>query len=148
MSFDFDRIIDRRNTGSEKWERYAGRDVLPMWVADMDFASPPCVLEALHRRVDHGVFGYTLPVRSTVAAIVAHLAEHYRWTVDPAWIVFTPGVNRGMNLVCRAIGERGEAVVRSARATKSNSQRSPARRVSGTSMRRRCELVTALKNGG
>ncbi|MBK8475304.1 MAG: putative C-S lyase [Opitutaceae bacterium] len=111
MPFDFDRIIDRRGTGSEKWERYAGRDVLPMWVADMDFASPPCVLEAMHRRVDHGVFGYTLPVRSTVEAIVAHLAEHYQWAVDPSWIVFTPGVNRGMNLVCRAIGERGEAVV-------------------------------------
>jgi cystathionine beta-lyase len=111
MAFDFDRIIDRRDTGSEKWERYAARDVLPMWVADMDFASPPCVLEALHRRVDHGVFGYTLPVRSTVEAIVAHLAEQYRWAVDPSWIVFTPGVNRGMNLVCRAIGERGEAVV-------------------------------------
>ena len=111
MSFDFDRLIDRRNTGSEKWERYAGRDVLPMWVADMDFSSPPCVLEALHRRVDHGVFGYTLPVRNTVEAIVAHLAEQYRWKVDPSWIVFTPGVNRGMNVVCRAIGERGEAVV-------------------------------------
>ena len=111
MSFDFDRIIDRRDTGSEKWERYAGRDVLPMWVADMDFASPPCVLEALHRRVDHGVFGYTLPPRSAVEAIVAYLARTYAWKVEPEWIVFTPGVNRGMNLVCRAIGKPGEAVV-------------------------------------
>lgn len=111
MPFDFDRPIDRRGTGSEKWERYADRDVLPMWVADMDFASPPCVLEALHRRVDHGVFGYTLPPQSAVAAIVAHLATQYGWTVDPSWIVFTPGVNRGMNLVCRAIGERGTGVV-------------------------------------
>ncbi len=111
MAFDFDRIIDRRDTGSEKWERYAGRDVLPMWVADMDFASPPCVLEALHRRVDHGVFGYTLPPRSAVEAIVAYLAQTYAWKIEPEWIVFTPGVNRGMNLVCRALGERGDGVV-------------------------------------
>jgi len=111
MSFDFDRIIDRRNTGSEKWERYAGRDVLPMWVADMDFASPPCVLDALHRRVDHGVFGYTLPLPSAVEAIVAYLAAHYRWKVDPEWIVFTPGVNRGMNLAARAVGEPGTSVL-------------------------------------
>lgn len=111
MPFDFDRVIDRRHTGSEKWERYAGRDVLPMWVADMDFASPPCVLEALHRRIDHGVFGYTLPPRAAIEAIVAYLARTYNWVVDPDWIVFTPGVNRGMNLVCRAIGERGDAVL-------------------------------------
>ncbi len=111
MAFDFDRIIDRTGTGSEKWERYAGRDVLPMWVADMDFASPPCVLEALHRRVDHGVFGYTTPPRSTVDAIVAHLATQYGWQVEPEWLVFTPGVNRGMNLVCRALGERGQSIV-------------------------------------
>ena len=111
MTFDFDRVIDRRGTGSEKWERYAGRDVLPMWVADMDFASPPCVLEALHRRVDHGVFGYTLPPPRAVEAIVAYLHQQYNWTVDPAWIVFTPGVNRGMNLVCRALGAPGDPVV-------------------------------------
>ncbi len=111
MPTDFDRIIDRHHTGSEKWERYAGRDVLPMWVADMDFASPPCVLEALHRRVDHGVFGYTQPPQSAVDAIVTHLLERYHWRVDPEWLVFTPGVNRAMNLVCRAIGERGDAIV-------------------------------------
>lgn len=111
MAPDFDRIIDRRHTGSEKWEHYAGRDVLPMWVADMDFASPPCVLEALHRRIDHGIFGYTLPPQSAVEAIDDFLKRQYDWTVDPSWIVFTPGVNRGMNLVCRAIGEHGDAVV-------------------------------------
>lgn len=110
MSFDFDRIIDFRHTGSEKWEKYAGRDILPMWVADMDFRSPPCVLEAMHRRVEHGVFGYTLPVRSTIEAIVAYFETQYRWKIDPDWILFTPGVNRGMNLVSRAIGEPQESV--------------------------------------
>ena len=60
-TFDFDRIIDRRDGDSIKWNRYAGRDVLPMWVADMDFAAAPAVLDALHRRIDHGVFGYSSP---------------------------------------------------------------------------------------
>ena len=55
----FDEIIDRRASDAIKWGKYAGRDVLPLWVADMDFAAPPAVLDALHRRIDHGVFGYT-----------------------------------------------------------------------------------------
>jgi cystathionine beta-lyase len=65
--FDFDEVIDRRGTASEKWEKYRGRDILPMWVADMDFRSPPAVIEALHRRTEHGVFGYTGPPPELVA---------------------------------------------------------------------------------
>ncbi len=61
MKFDFDQHIDRRHTHSLKWDLYQDRDVIPMWVADMDFASPPAVLQALHQRVDHGILGYTLP---------------------------------------------------------------------------------------
>ena len=57
--YDFDSVVERRGTGSFKWDRYKGRDVIPLWVADMDFGSPPAVIEALHERVDHGVFGYT-----------------------------------------------------------------------------------------
>jgi cystathionine beta-lyase len=60
-AFDFDSPVDRRNTASLKWDRYRGRDVLPLWVADMDFKAPPAVTAALHHHVDHGVFGYTLP---------------------------------------------------------------------------------------
>ena len=61
MPYDFDTPPERRHTDSIKWQRYAERDVLPLWVADMDFSAPPAVLEALHRRVDHGVFGYAAP---------------------------------------------------------------------------------------
>ena len=58
-AFDFDEVIDRRAVPGDKWGRYAGRDVVPMWVADMDFAAPPAIIEALHARLDHRVFGYT-----------------------------------------------------------------------------------------
>ncbi|HQO81087.1 MAG TPA: hypothetical protein PKW48_08530, partial [Deltaproteobacteria bacterium] len=61
LCFDFDAPVERRGTGSLKWDRYKGRDVIPLWVADMDFKAPPAVIEALKERVDHGVFGYTLP---------------------------------------------------------------------------------------
>jgi cystathionine beta-lyase len=87
-----------------KWNRYAGRDVLPMWVADMDFPVAPAIQEALHRRVDHGVFGYAEPWPSLVQAVVDHLAREYAWTVDPAWLVWLPGIVTGLNVACRAVG--------------------------------------------
>ena len=104
MSFDFDRPPDRRGGDSIKWNRYAGRDVLPLWVADMDFAAPPAVLEALHRRVDHGVFGYAGAWPSLVEAVRAHLEAEYGWSVDPAWLVWLPGVVPGLHATCRAAG--------------------------------------------
>ncbi len=107
----FDARIDRQGTASEKWERYAGRDVIPMWVADMDFRSPPAVLEALRRRVEHGVFGYTAPPASLVEAVRAHLAATYAWEVAPEWIVWLPGLGTGLNVVCRAVGEDHDDVI-------------------------------------
>jgi cystathionine beta-lyase len=59
--YDFDTVIDRSATSAEKWDKYRGRDIIPLWVADMDFRSPPAVCAALHERIDHGVFGYTHP---------------------------------------------------------------------------------------
>lgn len=111
MSFDFDRIIDRASSDSRKWRKYAGRDILPLWVADMDFAAPPAVVEALHRRVDHGVFGYAGPQPSLTEAVVAYCARHYGWKIEPNWIVWLPGLVTGLNLAARAIGEPGDAVI-------------------------------------
>ncbi|MBP0575720.1 cystathionine beta-lyase, partial [Mycobacterium tuberculosis] len=74
--YDFDTLIDRRGTGSTKWGRYPA-DVLPMWVADMDFTAPPEVVAALRRRVEHGVFGYALPTPALKAQIVADMASRY-----------------------------------------------------------------------
>ena len=109
--FDFDEVIDRRGTASEKWEKYRGRDILPMWVADMDFRSPPAVIEALHRRTEHGVFGYTGPPPELVVATLSMLERDHGWQVDPDWIVWLPGLVSGLNVTCRAVGEDGDEVL-------------------------------------
>lgn len=110
---DFDTLIDRINSDSHKWRRYEGRDVIPMWVADMDFPSPPAVLQALHQRVDHGVFGYAQPDARLKQVIIAHLHEQYRWDVDPEWIVWLPGLVTGLNVACRAVGRPGAGILTS-----------------------------------
>ncbi|AMV70551.1 PatB family C-S lyase [Desulfuromonas carbonis] len=111
--FDFDQLIDRRQTGSEKWNRYAGRDILPLWVADMDFAAPPAVLAALHERIDHGVFGYTAPGDGLRRAVIDHLQRDFAWQIGAEELVWLPGLVTGLNVLCRAVGERGDAVLTS-----------------------------------
>lgn len=111
MTFDFDAAIDRRPTSSNKWNKYQGRDILPMWVADMDFVSPPSVLAALHERVEHGVFGYTDPPESLVEAVRDHNRRRYGWEIDPDWFVWLPGLVQGINLACRAVGQTGDGVI-------------------------------------
>lgn len=111
MSYDFDRVIDRAASDSRKWHKYAGRDILPLWVADMDFASPPSVTEALHRRVDHGIFGYGRPMPSLIEAVVEYCASHYGWKIEPSWIVWLPGLVTGLNLAAKALGEPGDGII-------------------------------------
>jgi len=111
MTFDFDSVPGRLGTDSQKWQKYAGRDILPLWVADMDFKSPPAVIEALHRRVDHGIFGYARPVPSTVEAIVNAMQQRYGWTIDPAWLVWLPGLVVGLNITAQAYAAAGDEVL-------------------------------------
>ncbi|MDQ5882623.1 MAG: cysteine-S-conjugate beta-lyase [Pseudomonadota bacterium] len=101
--FGFDRVIDRSGHDSVKWNRYAGRDILPMWVADMDFAAPPAVAEALQQRVAHGVFGYAEPWPALTEAVIGHLESEYGWRIDADWLVWLPGLVTGLNLACRAV---------------------------------------------
>lgn len=108
---DFDRAIARDPYSSTKWNKYRGRDVIPLWVADMDFASPPSVLEALHRRVDHGILGYTDAPDSLVDAVQRYAERHYRWTIEADWLVWLPGLVPGLNLACRAVGQEGDTVL-------------------------------------
>lgn len=110
MAFDFDTPIDRRGGDSTKWNKYAGRDIIPLWVADMDFATAPCVLEALHRRVDHGVFGYGQPWPSLVEAVLEHLQRECAWQVREEWLVWIPGLVAALDVACRAVGSSGDAV--------------------------------------
>ncbi|HZO03148.1 MAG TPA: PatB family C-S lyase [Burkholderiales bacterium] len=103
MNFDFDTPIDRRGTWSTRWERHAGQDVIPLWVADTDFRAAPAILEALGARVGHGVFGYTAPPPELRGAIVERMARLYGWRVEPSWIVFIPGVVPGLHLAARKL---------------------------------------------
>ncbi len=103
QKFDFCRVIDRRNGDSEKWNKYAGRDVLPLWVADMDFASPPAILDALRQRIDQGCLGYGEPWPAMVETTLAYLRRRHRWQVEPEWLVWLPGLVTGLNVACRAV---------------------------------------------
>ncbi|MBN1810793.1 MAG: PatB family C-S lyase [Anaerolineae bacterium] len=110
MSYDFDRLVDRRGTDSLKWHRY-GEDVLPLWVADMDFRAPEPVIHALHERVEHGVFGYGVPLPELRQVIVERLQRLYGWQVSPGELIFLPGVVTGFNLVCHAFAAPGDGVL-------------------------------------
>jgi len=101
--FDFDEVIDRRKSSCEKWDKYKDQDIIPAWVADMDFRSPPCVIEALEQRVREGVFGYTGVDDSTYDAIISFVKRHYDWEIQKEWIVFTHGVVSSMNIACLAV---------------------------------------------
>lgn len=111
MNPDFDAIIDRSQTASLKWDRYKGRDIIPMWVADMDFRAAPEIIEALHQRIDHGVFGYTLADDSLQQLVVERLQQLYHWTIDPQWLVWLPGLVTALNLAVRTVAQPGETVV-------------------------------------
>lgn len=108
---NFDEAIDRRGTGSYKWRKSEHRDIVPLGVADMDFRSPQPVLDSLHSRVEHGVFGYTRPSNELVQTVRETIQEHYGWHVEEEWLVWLPGLVSGLNAACRATCEEGESVL-------------------------------------
>jgi cysteine-S-conjugate beta-lyase len=111
MPFDFDAPVDRSNSDSIRWDRYAAGGVIPLWVADMDFQSPPCVTGALAERVQHGVFGYTHAPNSLRHEIALYLANQYSWEVDPDWIVILPSVVSGLYTAVRQLTSPGEHLI-------------------------------------
>ncbi len=112
MTHNFDRVIERRGTGSSKWFKYPS-DVLPLWVADMDFASPEPVIRALRERVEHGVFGYghQLEVTELNEVFADRLEKRYGWRVSPEAIVPVPGVIPGFNVACRMLTSPGQGIL-------------------------------------
>ena len=106
----FQRVIDRRQTDSIKWQYY-DEDVLPLWVADMDFASPPEVVSALHKRVDHGIFGYPTEPQELRDVVCEWIAREYGWRVSVEALVFLPNVVVGFNLAARALTEPGDGLL-------------------------------------
>lgn len=107
---DFDRIIDRRSTESAKWHCYQD-DVLPMWLADMDFLSPPPVIQALRDRVNHGIFGYGFPPEGLFEAISQHLVDYWHWKVRPDQIEFVCGVVTGFTHAIYSLTQPGDSVL-------------------------------------
>jgi cystathionine beta-lyase len=106
----FDTVIERRDTHSLKWTRY-GREVLPMWVADMDFPAPEPARIALRRAVDHGVFGYELPGRKLMETVAARMQHLYGWAVTPEMVVAVPGIVAGFSAAARAACRAGEGIL-------------------------------------
>jgi cystathionine beta-lyase len=101
---------DRRKSDSVKWNLY-GDKVLPLWVADMDFTSPPEVIDALHERVRHGVFGYAAESRILAELVVDRMQRFYAWKIEKEDVLLLPGVISGFNLVCQAVTQPGESMI-------------------------------------
>ena len=98
--FNFDAPQQRRGTWSTRWERYPA-DVIPLWVADTDFAAPPPVIQAMQRRIAHGVFGYNVPPAALRDAVIERMQRLYEWRVEPDWVVFVSGIVPGLHLAAR-----------------------------------------------
>lgn len=106
MAYNFDIVPSRRNpTVLNKWTWYP-KDVLPMWVADMDLPAPPQILNALHKQVEHGVLGYELPSKALYDVVAARMKKLYGWEVEPESVVYIPGVNSGYNIAARILCSR------------------------------------------
>ncbi len=108
---DFDEIIDRRSTGSLKWDRYKDADIIPMWVADMDFRAPEPVRRALQKRIEHGVYGYSVPTEKLNQTVLNRLKKLYDWRIESSWIVWLPGIVEGLNVVSRYVQEDEELII-------------------------------------
>lgn len=111
MKYDFDEIIPRRGTNSYKWDSEADPDVLPLWVADMDFRTAPAVTEALTARASQGIFGYTRVPDSYYTAVSDWFANRHSWTIDASSVIYTSGVVPAVSAIIKALTEPGDKVL-------------------------------------
>lgn len=111
----FDQIINREGTGSTKYDgrqaMFGKPDVIPVWVADMDFATPPAITDALMERAKHPVYGYTLFPDSLYESIIDWMQQRHNWTIERDWIVMCPGVVPSLNAAVMAFSQPGESVI-------------------------------------
>ena len=110
MKYDFDKTIDRRATNSYKWDS-APEGVLPMWVADMDFRTVPAIIDALQKRVAHGIFGYTRVPDAYYDAVTSWFSRRHGWDIDREWIIYTSGVVPAVSAVIKALTVPGDKVI-------------------------------------
>ncbi|CAA6692325.1 MULTISPECIES: MalY/PatB family protein [unclassified Lentimonas] len=109
--YNFDTCPDRTGYGSLKWDKYKGRDILPLWVADMDFTTAPKITAALQQRLDHGIFGYTVPYEAPVNAVLNYLERQHGYSAKAHWLNFLPGLVPAINLCCHAFVASDESVM-------------------------------------
>lgn len=115
MKYDFDLIYDRSNTSCLKWDSleaiFGHKDVIPMWVADMDFPAAQPIVEALKKRAEHEFYGYTEPGPRVIEAVVDRMQRKFKWTIQPEWVVFTPGVIPALHTAVRALTRPGDEII-------------------------------------
>ena len=111
MQFDFDEMVPRRGTNCVKWDSAAEPGVLPMWVADMDFRTAPAIVDALRRRVEHGIFGYTRVPDAYYEAVASWLARRHGWRVEREWMLYTSGVVPAVSAIIKALTVPGDKVL-------------------------------------
>ncbi len=108
---NFDQAIDRRHTNSFKWDRYSDTNVIPVWVADMDFQAAPPILSALDKITQHGVFGYSRCPDELYQVVIDRLQNRHNWTIKKEWLVFLPGLVPAIGLACRFVGQANDGVI-------------------------------------
>ena len=111
MKYNFDEISPRRGTNSYKWDSAGDADILPMWVADMDFRTAPPVVEALRKRAEHGIFGYVRVPDAYYAAVTNWFARRHDWQIEKEWIIYTTGVVPALSAVIKALTIPGDKVM-------------------------------------
>jgi len=119
MKYNFDEIIDRRGTNSLKWDPkliekhmdVKGKDLLPMWVADMDFRCPQGVIDAIKKRAEHGIFGYSMPLDEYYSAMNYWYKKRYDWEINSEWVINSPGIVPALNFIIRALTDPGDKVI-------------------------------------
>lgn len=110
-NYNFDELVDRKDTNSYKWDEHNDSDIIPLWVADMDFKAAPCIINALHQRLDHGVFGYTFVPESYYEAIIRWFSQRHGWEIQRPWMLYTTGVVPAISAIIKALTSPGDAVL-------------------------------------
>lgn len=115
VKYNFDKVVDRRDTGALKLdvlqERYGRSDLLPLWVADMDFETPSFITDALKKRLEHSLFGYTVMPKDFWPTVIDWIRAHHQWDVKPEWLAFIPGIVKGIGMVINVFVKEDEKVI-------------------------------------
>jgi len=115
MKYDFDTTVDRKGSDCSKWDRvetvFGDKDILPMWVADMDFPIARPITDAIRKRTEHEIYGYTQPYESVIQSVIDRMKQKYNWEVEADWIVFTPGIVPAINAAIKAFTHPGNEVL-------------------------------------